>query len=169
MLDPSLQLLSRETIGRLTGDLSPMADSGFSETTAILTPGAATKLQDLAEHQLPPAEQPPLYCLVECPSGEWPMLKTYKKAEALARRLSELQKTDTVAWAFYGTPLPFTRLPHRYLRLPGNRQVVSIPADAKTLPQRLPVITLPELEDQSDGFIGPPELAETPESAESGD
>jgi hypothetical protein len=97
--------------------------------------------------------------LVESPNGDWAVLRMFKTAEGLARRVGQLAGDDVVVWAFYGVPLVLSRGPQRYLALPGGDRVVKIP-----LADGLPAETVPAsaafgVRPQDDGFLGPTALA----------
>lgn len=99
------------------------------------------------------------FCLVECPDGEFPVLRVFRTAEALARRLQQLEGGDVTAWAFYGIPLPITQGPQRYVLLPDRQTGMSIPVRAGEAIQQVDLALLDEVVVQEDGFLGPPELA----------
>lgn len=141
-------------------DDAELAGAAFVKT---LTKAARSKLE--AMPAAPPPEAAvaaggvPRYAVVECPDGEWAQLRTFKNYEGLARRLQQLEGTDTVVWCFYGVPLSITKGPQRYLELPGGTQKVLIPMFAGGPCRLVDADLLGKLAVQEDGYIGPPELA----------
>ena len=99
--------------------------------------------------------------IVEGPDGDWPMMRLYKTPEALARRVGQLEGEDMVLWCFFGLPIQITRGPQRFLLLPGGTQAVTIPLIEGGPCKVVPADLLDGVEIQDDGFIGPPELANT--------
>lgn len=99
----------------------------------------------------------PKYCLVESEDGEWPKLHVFKTAEAMARRLHEMEGKDVVAWAFYGVPLAITEGPQRYVVLPGN-SAVSVPMFDGGPCKVVDTDSLDNLTIEEAGYLGPPEL-----------
>ena len=101
------------------------------------------------------------YCLVEGPDGEWSSVRLFKTADGLARRIGMLSGQDMIVWAFYGIPLRLTKGPQRYLFLPDQQTAIAIPMYQGGPAKVVPVDLLSASELQEDGFIGPPELAQT--------
>jgi hypothetical protein len=63
----------------------------------------------------------PEWCMFVCPFGEFPSLVIYTSLEAMAKRLRTLEGQDMAVFPFYGVPVPFTRGPCRFLRLPDGQ------------------------------------------------
>lgn len=129
-------------------------------------PASARDAMRAAKTGDPPAPPAPpaaaaRYCLVESPDGEWARLRTFKTAEAAARRLGELEGRDVVVWAFYGVPLQFTRGPQRHVLLPDG-SAVSVPLFAGGPVEVVDAGTLGDLAFEEAGYVGPPELAVAP-------
>lgn len=99
--------------------------------------------------------------IVECPDGEWGMMRLYKTVEGLAKRVGQLENTDIVIWCFFGLPIQLTMGLPRYLLLPGGEKAVQIPLVPEAPCKIVSVDSLKNIEIQDDGFIGPPELANT--------
>jgi hypothetical protein len=105
----------------------------------------------------------PQFCLVECPDGEWPVVKTFPTADALAQRVGELHGQDCVVWAFYGIPLRLTRGPRRHLLLPDGTALPATWGGAG----RVSADQFTSADVQDDGFVGPPELSASAQRAPS--
>lgn len=101
------------------------------------------------------------YAIVESPDGEWAMARLYKTPEALAKRVGQLDGSDTVVWCFFGLPIQLTRGPQRYLILPGGNQAIAVPLVPGAPCKLVPADLLESLEIQEDGYLGPKELANT--------
>jgi hypothetical protein len=101
------------------------------------------------------------YCLLECQDGEWPVLRTFKTAEQLARRMGALEGEDMVLVPLFGVPLKFTMGKQRYLYLPDGETAVTVPLVERGPVKVVDASLVGELEIQTDGFVGPPALAET--------
>lgn len=67
------------------------------------------------------------YWIVECVDGEAPKIKNAKTSVALAKYLSSAEGKDVYVFPFYGTALPVTQGPQRYLYLPDGATAVTIP------------------------------------------
>jgi hypothetical protein len=134
-------------------------EEAFERLVATLTPAAQAYVRAQALPRAPAVV--PQYCLVECPDGEWPVVKTFPTADVLAERICELQGQDCVVWAFYGVPLRLTRGPRRHLLLPDG---TSLPV---TWGGAGPVSAAPftSADVQHDGFVGPPELSASAQRA----
>lgn len=100
------------------------------------------------------------YLLLECPSGEFPKLRSFRTPEKLVARLAKLAGQDVVAYIFFGVHLPFTVGPQRYLHLPDGQHLLAIPFPPGALPETVEAATV-AMELQDDHFLGPPELAQT--------
>ena len=99
------------------------------------------------------------YCLIECPDGDWSMIRMFKSPEGLARRIGQLEGEDTVVWAVFGIPLRITKGPQRYLLLPDGQTALTVPVIEGGPVKQVDADLLDSLELQDDGYIGPPELA----------
>lgn len=99
------------------------------------------------------------YAIVESPDGEWAQVRTFKTAEGLARRVQQLEGTDTVVWCFFGVPLALSKGPQRYVELPGGRMVVSVPMYDGGPVQVLERDEIGRFDPEPTGFLGLPELA----------
>jgi hypothetical protein len=154
------QTLTEQTRRRLEEDpLAPAApplsddEEAFERLVAELTPEAQAYVR---AHALPRAPAVVAqYCLVECPDGEWPVVKSFPTADALAQRIGELEGKDCVLSAFHGIPLRFTRGPRRHLLLPDGTALPVTWAGAG----RVPAAQFTSADVQDDGFVGPPELS----------
>ena len=67
------------------------------------------------------------YWIVECVDGEAPKIKGVKSPTALAKYLSSAEGKDVYVFPFYGTALPVTQGPQRYLYLPDGATAITIP------------------------------------------
>lgn len=141
----------------------------FERFAGGLSTAARTALSGLPEPEPPEravSRSNARYGLLEAHDGDWPVLKLYKKPEAVARRLAALQGKDVVVSVFFGLPLAITRGPQRYLFLPGGEQAIEIPV-VEGLPTRtVPAEQVAELPVEESGFFGPPELYEGKSQAE---
>jgi len=100
-------------------------------------------------------------CLVESPNGDWATLRVFKTMEGLARRIGDLEGSDTVVWAVFGVPMRLTKGPQRYLLLPDGENAIMVPMYSGGPVKKVEASLLEGLEMQEDGFIGPYELANT--------
>jgi hypothetical protein len=154
-VDPSnLQAVKPESI---IEDEATIAYQKFC--SQFLTQNERNILDSLAQPQDTPAEcdvKPDTvrYCLVECPDGEWPVVRGFRTPEALARRIGEVEGKDMVLWAFYGVPLQITCGPQRYLVLPDSETALQVPLYSGGPCARVELTLLGELELQKDGFVG---------------
>ncbi len=114
-----------------------------------------------AEPSVEIAETAIRFGIVECPDGGWGQMRMFKNAEGLARRLQQLEGTDTIVWCFYGIPLPLTKGPQRYLSMPNGVQMIEVPMYEGKPVKLVNIDTLGNIEFEEQGFVGPPELAET--------
>lgn len=170
-LTPSTRrALQRVQAGPLSA-VPPPADTDDDEdayvtVTSRLTPktraavAAATSLPVVIERNPQAEETMARFGMVTCPDGEWPTMSLFRDAEQLARRIGELQNTDTVVWAFYGLPLPVTEGPQRYLGLPGGMQMIQIPLFANG-PAEVVRVTEVTTRIEQHGYLGPPEMAQS--------
>lgn len=129
-----------------------------------LSAHASGQLEEMAvvpadEEVIEPDEKLVRYCLVECPDGDWSMVRMFKQPEGLARRIGQLEGEDMVVWAMYGIPLRITKGPQRYLMLPDGQTALTIPVIEGGPVKQVDADLLDSLELQDDGYIGPPELA----------
>lgn len=100
------------------------------------------------------------YAAVECENGEFPVVRLLRTADALARYLGRLEGQDVSVIPFYGQLLNFSAGPVRYLQLPDLTTLLVIPRQGEGPCQRIDA-DLVQFEAQEDGFLGPPELANT--------
>lgn len=135
----------------------------YAAFRSCLSPQASEQLDQLAGAEQPPDDtrnaQQPCFCLVEGRDGQWPVLRTFKSAEGLARRIGQLEGEDVILWPFFGVPLEFSKGGQRYLRLPDGENLLSIPRFEGGPVSRLPVTAIRKFDAQDTGFVGPPELA----------
>lgn len=127
-------------------------------------PASVAQSMNTTARSAEPAEPPvdprtAKYSMIECHDGDWPVVKTFKSPEALARRIGALHGSDTTVIPFFGIALRVTEGPQRYLYLPGDKRVIQIPMYAGGPAKTHNVDMLGELTVQKDGFLGPPELA----------
>ena len=138
---------------------------GYHQFRKELSPAAREWLDAQVDTVLRPEDEIDAsvarYCVVEGPDGGWPTARLFKTPEALARRISQLDGTDMVIWCFFGIPIHLTRGPQRYLLLPGGQDAIMIPLIEGGPCKIVPADLLENLELQDDGFLGPPELANT--------
>jgi hypothetical protein len=139
-------------------------EDAYREFAATLTDQARVALDAAASAGAPVVEDVDMsvarFGLVEAPDGEWASIKLFKTAEGLARRVGMLEGEDMVVWGFVGFPLQLTRGPQRYLLLPGD-EAVMVPMYEGGPVKRVPADLVESLPVQEDGYIGPPELANT--------
>lgn len=106
------------------------------------------------------------YCTIESPDGEFGVLRGFKTPEEVAIHLGKLEGKDTTVHVVYGIPMRFTAGPQRYLMLPDGQQAIMIPTYPGGPTKVVEANLLEDLEVQEDGFVGPPELVNTPEMPE---
>lgn len=137
----------------------------FSDFCAGLSPA----IQQQIEADVPPPDkvEPDVnaarYCIIEGPDGEFPHLHGYSTPKACAERLRELEGKDTVVHVVYGIPLRITVGPQRYLLLPDGQQAIQVPMIPNGPAKLLDASLIEDMEIQEDGFLGPPELIDTPQ------
>lgn len=100
------------------------------------------------------------FLMLECADGGWPVMRTCRTPEAVAKRMSELEGTDTVVVALYGLALQFTKGPQRYLFLPGRKKAIQVPMYKGGPLKTVGADLLSGFELQSDGYLGPDELVQ---------
>lgn len=100
------------------------------------------------------------YGVVECPDGEFPVVRLFKTEEALAKHIGGREGKDMSIVPFYGHFLRFSKGPQRYLHTPQGDRMVLIPRDGIG-PVKSCEADLVNFDWQEDGFVGPPELADT--------
>ena len=115
---------------------------------------------DEADEAVEPNEKLARYCLIECPDGDWSMVRMFKTPDGLARRIGQLEGEDMVVWAMFGIPLRITKGPQRYLLLPDGMTALTIPVVVGGPVKEVEADLLDQLELQDDGYLGPPELAQ---------
>ena len=128
--------------------LSPSARAAFGGKAAEPQPAAGVE------------EATPRWGIVEATDGEWAKMRLFKTAEALARRVQELEGTDTVVWCFYGLPLPLSKGPQRYLTMPSGTKLMQVPLFKGGPTKLVDADLLPNLEAEEAGYVGPRELSE---------
>lgn len=101
------------------------------------------------------------YALFEALDGDWPVTRVFTGPDGLARRIGQLEGQDIVVMAYFGVPLKLTMGPQRYLHLPDGRSAIMIPLVPGGPATIIDADLIANLEPQVDGFLGPPELAET--------
>jgi hypothetical protein len=92
------------------------------------------------------------YCMVEAPDGEFPTLRLFHTLEGLVERLTNLDGQDVVVFPFFGTPLPISTGPNRFLLLPNDLAV------AITKQQQHVDLSEEDVTVEESGFLGPPAL-----------
>lgn len=102
------------------------------------------------------------YGVVESTDGEWAKMRVFKTSEGLARRLQQLEGSDTIVWLFFGLPLGLTKGPQRYIMLPGGTQAIQVPLYEGGPCKVVDAELVASLATEDNGYLGPPELAETP-------
>lgn len=113
---------------------------------------------DIVEEMAEPSEEDSRFGCVECESGEFPIVRLFKTADALARHIGKLEGRDVSVVPFYGSYLRISAGRQRYMQLPDGESLILVPRDgigAATIVDA----DLVDFEWQEDGFIGPPELA----------
>lgn len=93
------------------------------------------------------------YCLIEAPDGEFPALRMFYTLEGLVERLTKLVGQDVVAYPFFGTPLPISKGPDRFLLLPNDKAV------AITKQQHRVDLSEEDVEVEESGYLGPGALS----------
>lgn len=135
----------------------------FATFRASLTGTARSQLENLADgavEEVPvPDERAARYCLIECPSGEWPQTRIFSSPEGLAQRMARLEKEDVCVIPFYGIPLRFTKRPQRYLELPDGRGAIVVPPFPNGPTPIVDADLIDHYQQQEDGFLGPDALA----------
>lgn len=126
-----------------------------------LPQSAREQMQKKASPPPPETEVDPRtaqFLMIECSDGAWPVMRTCRNAEAAAKRLSELDGTDTVVMVMYGLSMQFTKGPQRYLFLPGRKKAVQVPMYKGGPTKTVTADLLSSMEIQKDGYLGPDEL-----------
>lgn len=145
----------------------------YSEWLATLSEEARSLLSGVVEGDDEPLSNEPdfgtfRYAMVECTSGEYPLMRLFKTPEAITKHLGKLDGEDVAVWCFYGIPMRFTVGPQRYLHLPDGITSVSVPM-YKGGPCKRTTTDLITADIQDDGFLGPPELLQPPSIEEEDD
>jgi hypothetical protein len=161
--------LQRVEPSRLPVETSPRSDDEEADAYASFRDSLTGKAQEWLDAGVDTEPKPDeevdtsvaRWGLVEAPDGEWATMRLFKTPEGLAKRIASLEGQDVVVAAFFGLPLQVTRGTQRYLILPGGQQAVMIPIYAGGPCKLVPANVLDSLEIQDDGFLGPPELANT--------
>ena len=103
------------------------------------------------------------YCMVEAADGEFADLRLFQTLEGLVHRLTDLEGCDVSVFPFFGTPLPISKGPNRFLLLPNDKAV------AITKQQQHVDLSEEDVTVEESGFLGPPALGiQTPEYFDSG-
>jgi len=155
-----LDQLSPATRARLAGSVTATVRDPEDLASQDLIDQLSPMTQEAIEETRPPAEgmpagREPMYCLVECPDGEFPSVRLYESAEAMALRVKELDGEDVVVQMFYGFPVPITQGPNRVVVLP-NDSFISISPVVRTLSAEA---MDQEILVQDDGFLGDDSLS----------
>lgn len=169
----------------LLAELSPEARAGFTRTPKLLADPPppvedeeTTAFRQFCEELSPEArvaftrktdapvepqvdEANARWGVVESTDGEWAQMRLFKSAEALARRVQQLEGTDTVVWCFYGIALPVTKGPQRYIVMPGGTQLIQVPVFEGGPTKVVDADLLGSVVFEEAGYVGPPELAES--------
>jgi hypothetical protein len=135
--------------------------AAFQRLVADAFPHVREKLlrvQPVATHVPVVTKDETRWCLVCTRDGEWPELTTFRTAEQLATQLQRLEGHDVTVHCFYGLPLSITKGPQRYIKLPSG-ELLTVPLYAGVPCERHHVSELTDLEYETTGFMGPPELA----------
>lgn len=168
-LDPKtrndLEALRQGVSGKSSKILYTREAYEYDKLRAAMPPETQVQFDELAEQNSEPEPAQTAdgfrYLLLECPDGEWSVIRSYASIEAVAKRMAQLEGTDTVVFPIWGVPLPFTKGLPRYLVLPNGRQAIQIPYKHGGPCQIVPADLLEELAIQQDGFLGPEELIDT--------
>lgn len=164
-------VLNSDTVDPL---LREPPDSAEDDETAAyaaallkLSPDAGAVLSHVAAAARPPqvVAGKARFCLVEIPDGQWPKLRAYKSADALARRLQVLNDQDVSVWCYYGIPLKVSKDQPRYLELPNGYQFVTVPPFAGVPPTTVDAAAVGDVEWETRGYLGPAYLAEVQPTA----
>lgn len=92
------------------------------------------------------------YCMVEAADGEFADLRLFHTLEGLVERLTNLVGCDVSVFPFFGTPLPISQGPDRFLLLPNDKAV------AITKQQQHVDLAEEDVTVEESGFLGPPAL-----------
>lgn len=147
--------LSPATRARLSGSVTATVRSTEKSASRSLLSQLSPVTQSLIEDYKSPTDRfpegrVPKYCLVEAPDGDFPTMRMYTSAEAMACRVKELEGEDVVVMMFLGMPIPVTKGPHRIIVLPNNTFLCLDPVvrtiAAAAMDQDISV--------QEDGFLG---------------
>lgn len=106
------------------------------------------------------------FCIIESPDGDFARLHGYTTPQQAATRLGELEGQDIVVHVVYGIPLRLTIGPQRFLTLPDGQQAIMIPTYPGGPTKVVDANLVEDMEIQDDGFLGPPELVNTPQVPE---
>ena len=145
-------------------DAEVMGDEASDRYAAFLETLPQTAQEQLRQKTpLPPPEtradpRTAQFMMLECPDSSWPVVKTFKSAEAMAKRISELEGTDTVVVPLYGLMMQITKGPQRYLFLPGRKQAIQVPMYKGGPLKSVAADLLTSLELQKDGYLGPEQI-----------
>lgn len=153
---------------RAISEAPPVAESDEEHDYNCWRDSLSGRARDLVDAQAATAGEPVepddfdsgvvRYGLVECESGEYPVVRLFKSADAMARHLGKLEGRDVCAAAFYGYFLKIGRGPARLLQLPWRKALIAVPRDGLG-PIHHVGADLVEFDWQEDGFLGPPDLA----------
>jgi hypothetical protein len=95
---------------------------------------------------------------VEVESGEFPVVRIFRTAEALARHVGRLEGRDVCVVPFWGAFLKLSKGPLRLVQMPDRATLLSVPRDGDGRIERIDADDV-TFDWQEDGFVGPYELA----------
>lgn len=107
-------------------------EQSFKNNLDMLSEFTRTLLQEENATEMPVGDVAPNpeafgYWIVECVDGEAPKIKKVQSSTALSKYLSSAEGKDVYVFPFYGTALPVTQGPQRYLYLPDGATAITIP------------------------------------------
>lgn len=122
-----------------------------------------------APHSEPPDDKLRFF-LAKFESGEYPMVISFADAKALAAEVGRLEGKDVAVVPFWGTFLPVSSGPQRFLAMPDRAFVMTVPPNGVGQPRRLDADTV-QFDVQEYGYLGDPRMlarAASPAAANAG-
>ncbi len=103
--------------------------------------------------QEPPAGDKMRFFLAKFEAGEYPVVISFADAKAWATEVGRLEGKDVAVVPFWGTFLPVSTGPQRFLAMPDRAFVMTVPAGGVGQPRRVDADTV-EFDVQEYGYLG---------------
>lgn len=138
-------------------------EQNFKNNFVKLSEFARNMIQEETAAEMPVGDVTPNpaafgYWIVECVDGEVPKIKGVKSPTALAKYLSSAEGKDVYVFPFYGTALPVSQGPQRYLYLPDGVTALTIPVRGNAVTEIDTELLRKNTEMQSDYYFGAVEM-----------